>query len=289
MRKQLTYVLCLLSSVLAVTAGAAKPNFELGAHIFKCAVYNPEGRLATESDGYTLVIQKTSGDELRRGSVGDPDENGINCSIDINLSSEGSPTTAKPGEQVTFALYEGAGLAAVSNFPVTVGNAADVSYVRLLTVTYDRFESKYFGDKDGYVYLPHDYVERVCDEAEEYKPVYEPDEDWDGDGSLNYAEFVAGTDPNWADDVLKIIAYDGAEPISMLSFTYHKSRTYTVLATDSLTNGTTWARVKFRTTTEGPDQESVIYPGEDDGKVKWTSIYLERPQALKKFYRIGVQ
>lgn len=36
---------------------------------------------------------------------------------------------------------------------------------------------------------------------------YDPDADWDGDGAANYAEYVAGTDPNKADDCFEIGAF----------------------------------------------------------------------------------
>ena len=285
------FVLCLMSFVLAGTAGAAAtlPNFPLGAHIYMCRVENAYGEPATEEDGLTVKVSNKEREVLRCVSVGNRDENGINCSVDINLSSQGSATTAKPGDEVTFAVYEGDGLIGIADYTLPVGDAAAVSLVRLTSESEDFYEynSDLYGDESGMVRLPCEYIDA------RYVPwtEYNPDGDSDDDGMPNYAEYVAGTEPQNAADCLRFTSCAVDMMTTALTFTYHYNRTYTLMSADSLTNGTPWSVTKFRKSADGQtdDLESECVSGEEDGKIREMTIYLKRPQALKKFYRIKVQ
>jgi hypothetical protein len=71
----------------------------------------------------------------------------------------------------------------------------------------------------------------------------DPNLDWDGDGMLDWQEYVAGTDPTDRNSVLKIdsVALAGTNDV-ILTFRAIANKTYTVEYTDALAGGT-WPRL----------------------------------------------
>lgn len=93
-------------------------------------------------------------------------------------------------------------------------------------------------DRDG---LPDDWEEWVLDRAGrdssfEAVVAFRPGDDADGDGMSNLQEFLAGTDPFFATDLLRIKSFDLVPDAdrARLVFTTTVGRKYRVLMTDSL-------------------------------------------------------
>lgn len=72
--------------------------------------------------------------------------------------------------------------------------------------------------------------------------VVDVNEDPDGDGMTNWQEFLAGTHPNNAADVLQVLAVNAAPTGFQLSFQAASNRTYTVLTRASLSVGS-WTKL----------------------------------------------
>ena len=77
-----------------------------------------------------------------------------------------------------------------------------------------------FTDQNGgeTVYVPEDYIEGISYlMAFNGKTGYDPFADWDGDGFSNYAEYVAGTNPFDASDLLRITGFSASPKATVLS------------------------------------------------------------------------
>ncbi len=133
----------------------------------------------------------------------------------------------------------------------------------------------------GEVSLPKAYVESVIGDH----ATYVPDADWDGDGAANYAEYVAGTNPNLAEDRLAIggLFVDG-DWVS-LTFPRHGGRRYSLKTAESPAGP--WTSARFGTSMKEDDFAlSLTFPSKG-GNPAETTIYV-RPGS-GRYFRIVVE
>lgn len=101
------------------------------------------------------------------------------------------------------------------------------------------------------------------DADDEMIDLFSPDDDLDGDGMTNRAEFLAGTDPFNETDLFAITDYKrvgtGAEARAAITFSSVMGRSYRILMSETLTNPV-WSPVASSKSAEG-DLAYAIYPG----------------------------
>ena len=118
---------------------------------------------------------------------------------------------------------------------------------------------------------------------------YDASADYDGDGSSNYAEYAAGTDPFDENDLLRITAFsktpenEGGLPV--LSFEYSGGRIYCVASSTNLAPTAGWERVPHYYEASTNDPHSAFVSAQDDIGVK--TLYLA-PAAKSQFFVIRV-
>ena len=135
----------------------------------------------------------------------------------------------------------------------------------------------------GTVTLPKEYVEAVTGDH----GTYDPDADWDGDGAVNYAEYVAGTDPNKADDRFAIGGFElGTNGWLSLTFPRHAGRRYTLKAAESPVGP--WAGVWFGTAQDEDDFVPSLTCSPEDGVGPVETTIYARP-GDGRFFKMGVE
>ncbi len=105
--------------------------------------------------------------------------------------------------------------------------------------------------------------------------------DSDGDGVNDAAEIAAGTDPNSATDVFKIVAADGSETMAMrVRWNAKAGRTYQVECAD---------------TPAGPWDDAPDGDGEDEASLRTadadgvlTYLHTAAPAPAARFYRVRI-
>ncbi len=112
---------------------------------------------------------------------------------------------------------------------------------------------------------------------------FKPGDDADGDGMTNGQEYLAGTDPFLATDLLKITSYRKLPGTSRveIKFTTSYDRTYRIVKTDSL-NSPVWVPVA---TTR--DENGVPAFETYNGTSRIITVYLDVDDATSAFFRVA--
>ena len=266
--------------MLPLAAGAA--NFPVGTHLIKGTLKDWQNKVLTSSAAVTVQAVATNGTVIASTQVADPSADGYNFLLQIPLSSKATDSTVSVGDKLNCVIVQGSGISLAVN-QLDVGDANAVSTASLAFVNMKSYT------KDGEtVNVPQEYIEAIAAwmEAYEIEGEYDPFADYDHDGSLNYAEYRAGTNPFDETDKLAITAY--AAPQSAphtLSFEYVGGHVYGVATTLSLTNPQ-WATQPVKKSETDAEQEQVM-PSADEEDVGMATIYVVPAEgATSQFFKL---
>ena len=271
----------LAAAALAISSAATASVFPTGTYIYTGSVRNYAGALLSEASRTTIQAVDTNGNVVAETQVVDPTESGHNYRLAVPLTSRSTSTSATKGDSLRcVAIQDGAVYA--TTFPLPDVGDANTSTNCDLALAVD-------SDGDG---VPDEYVDGLAAwmESEGLDPSgYDASADYDGDGSSNYAEYAAGTDPFDENDLLRITAFsktpenEGGLPV--LSFEYSGGRIYCVASSTNLAPTAGWARVPHYYEASTNDPHSAFVSAQDDIGVK--TLYLA-PAAKSQFFVIRV-
>lgn len=280
--------IAIVLSLFIMTMAACALNIPTGTYIYSGSVMNYKHEVLTGVDGLTVQAVNADGVVLASCRVIDPvDSQGVNYVLEVPVSTTASAKSAAIGDSLTCVLISAAGTTNISPTslpPVLAANA--ITNLNIVSASVTAYK---YGD--GTVFVADDYVAGL-QPLMKYKvktSTYSADADWDGDGVLNYDEYVAGTNPFDPTDYLRITAFAAAPEKHVLSFEYAGGHLYTLKATSSLTND--WNRASFRMAGAGDKEiSSFAAEGDEETGIGTAVIYLapaaDSPSA---FYRIGVE
>ena len=191
--------------------------------------------------------------------------------------------TAAVSNTLNCVLIQESGLSLAVD-PLVVGEADTVSTVSLSFVNVRSYTSK-----DGTtVSVPVEYTDTIAAWMEAYgiEGDYDPFADYDHDGSSNYTEYCAGTNPFDETDKLAITAYaaNGAAPHA-ISFEYVGGHVYGVATTRSLTNPQ-WATQPVKKSETGAEHEQVMPSADEDDVGEATIFVVPAEGATSQFFRL---
>lgn len=248
-------------AVMAAAAAAAEPNIPLGTYVYAGTVVNYRNEAMTSADGVSVQAVATNGAVLAVASVVDPDTAGVNFRLEVPVSTSASGKSAAIGDAPRCVVVSPRGTrgAATEAFPPIVSASAVTNCVVVWS------DAASFTSPDGAetVLVPEDYIEGISYlMAFSGKTAYDPFADWDGDGAVNYAEYVAGTNPFDASDFLRVTAFSASKDAAVVSFEYVGGHLYGLKAARSLSSPE-WAAAKFAAD-ERSARQSTLYGGDED-------------------------
>ena len=281
--RQITEYASLMLSLAAMNVAAA--NFLTGTHLYKGTLKDWQNKVLTSSAAVTVQAVSTNGTIIASTKVADPSADGYNFLLQIPLSTTATDSTAAVGDTLNCVIVQESGLSLAVD-PLVVGEANTVSDVCLAFVNTRSYTST--NDASETVSVPVEYVDTIAAwmEAYEIEGDYDPVADYDEDGSSNYTEYRAGTNPFDPTDKLAITSY--AAPQSAphsLSFEYVGGHVYGVATTFSLTNPQ-WATQPVMKSETGAEHEQVM-PSADEEDVGETTIYVVPAEgATSQFFKL---
>ena len=275
-----------LSGGVPPTVAATTPVMPVGTYVLKLSVMTERNRLAGSAKNYSLRAVNARGVTIAESAVKDPDASGVNAMLAVPLQSVSTDYGATVGEQLNVVMLAEDGVegALVGTTPLTVGGANAVGKVTLQLA-----ETKAFTRGDETVSIPTDYIDAQEALFAFYRAFYhydigaqyDPWADYDLDGSSNYAEYVAGTNPFIPNDTFKVTNYRTVSPEEHeITFEYAGGRLYRLkaAATPGADDWTERGRYTFGSPEANP---------EDDEEVGTATIKVV-PAAVREFYRMEV-
>jgi len=255
-------VLMTLAAVGGFPAMAAsKPATPQAPVITYGLIRDEYGAPLTQTSSASLTLVKDSareGDVYASCAVGDSGMAGMNYRLSLEIDSSGPrrPYAVVAGTPMFVKASRGGIVEALS--PVA-------TFVTPAQGTKQRLDYSFGSDVDADG-MPDDWEEWVLDMAgRDSSPsaiaAFKPSDDADGDGMTNLQEYLAGTDPFLATDLLTIESIElvpGTERVRIV-FTTTVDRKYRVLMSESLTLPL-WTPVAT-TRTEGGDLVYAPYAG----------------------------
>lgn len=226
-----------LSWAVAVTAwAAAKPSLPLAPVITYGLIRDEYGAPVTKASQVGLALVKNAdraGRVYATCAVGDSGIPGMNYRLSLEIDSLGPrrPQAVLAGTEMFVKGTRGSVVEALS--PIATFTTPAQGAKQRLDFSFGRD-----ADGDG---LPDDWEEWVLDLAGRDSSAaglaaFKPGDDADGDGMSNRQEYLAGTDPFLATDLLKIESFEVVPGTgrAKLTFLTAVDRTYRVLMTESL-------------------------------------------------------
>ena len=278
-------LLLLLLAAMNASSVFAAANFPLGTHLIKGSLKDWQNKVLTSSAAVTIQAVATNGTVLASTKVADPSADGYNFLLQVPLSTKATDSTAAVGDTLNCVLVQESGLSLAAT-PLTVGEANAVSSVCLEFVNMKDYTST--NGTGETVTVPSEYVDTIAAwmEAYEIDGDYNPFADYDHDGSSNYGEYRAGTNPFDETDKLAITAYSAPRnALHSLSFEYVGGHVYGVATTLSLTNPA-WATQPVRKTATDAAHEQVM-PSAEEEEVGVTTIYVVPAEgATSQFFKL---
>ena len=267
---------------LSVSNVVAAVNFPVGTHLIKGTLKDWQNKVLTSSASVTIQAVATNGTVIASAKVADPTADGYNFLLQIPLSSTATDSTAVVGDMLNCVLVQESGLSLAAN-PLVVGEANAVSEVLLAFVNTRSYT------KDGAtVGVPVEYTDAIAPWMEAYgiEGDYDPFADYDHDGSSNYAEYCAGTNPFDETDKLAITGYAASQSAPhAISFEYVGGHLYGVATTRSLTNPQ-WAVQPVKKSETDAEHEQVM-PSADEDDVGTATIYVVPAEgATSQFFKL---
>ena len=272
-------------SAVSVASVAATANFPVGTHLVKGTLKDWQNKVLTSSAAVTIQAVATNGTVLASTKVADPTADGYNFLLQIPLSTTATDSTAAVNDTLNCVLVQDSGLSLAVD-PIKVGEANAVSSVCFALVDMKSYTST--NDPGKTVSVPAEYVDAIAPwmEAKGFEGEYDPFADYDNDGSSNYNEYRAGTNP--FDDTDKLAILDYAAPQNALhpiTFEYSGGRVYGVSTALSLTNPK-WAVQPVKKSETDVDHEQVMFSADED-VVDVTTIYVVPAEGAKsQFFKL---
>jgi len=278
-----TVALAVALAAMNTVGVAVAANFPTGTHLVKGTLMDWRNKVLTSSAAVTIQAVSTNGSVIASTTVADPTADGYNFLLQIPLSSKATDSTAAFGDTLNCVLVQDSGLS-LSATPIQVGDANTVS-----TVCFVLVDTKRYTAADGTtVDVPVEYVDTISAWMEAYgiEGDYDPFTDYDEDGSTNYAEYRAGTNPFDATDKLVISAYDAPEnALHAISFEYVGGHVYGVGTTLTLMNPEWTVQPVMKSETDVEHEQVMPSANEDDVGV--ATIYVVPEEgATSQFFRV---
>lgn len=264
-----------LACVLAIETACAAPNFPSGSFTIAGSAKNWKNELFDSTSEITVQAVNMSGTILAEGRVHDAKSDlGMNFAIVVPLSTTATDKTAAVGDELRIFAVENSliSISAQSVYVLESGGFTNLN-LKVAEMVYFDSTSKYAAD--GKVAVAKAYVDGLEPWLEAYgKNEFEADTDWDNDGSSNYEEYLAGTNPFDPSDRLRITAISVPDEKPLLSFEYVGGHVYGIMATPTLS------------TPDWLKEKTVSYPGADDDGGIATVEMLPVTKEKSRFYTV---
>ena len=269
------------AAVLSASAAIAA-NFPLGTQVYTGTVLDYRHEARTARGGLVVQAVATNGTVLASCKVTDPVvSTGVNFVLEVPVSTEASAKSAAIGDTLNCVVVSSSGAMSVSTQPLPAATRANaISTVNIVSAS-----AQVFTDGEKTAEVSDDYLAGIAPlMAQAGKTSYEPFADWDGDGSSNYEEYKAGTNPFDASDRLRITAFRPGGDATVLEFEYAGGHLYAVDSTPSLTNAT-WSAASFGVgSASAAQQQTYFQPGREDQDIGVATIYLAPASASPSMF-----
>lgn len=265
--------LCMTLSVMAtVSLAATGPNFVTGTHTVKGMLKNIRNVVLPASSQVRIQAADKGGHVIAATTVCDPSDDGYNFALFIPLSQTATDCTAAVDDELICVFTSDNGIS-VATSPVKVGETDACSEFKFVFLDVTTVTNR--DDSTQIALVPNAYLEEIEayleSEMQYGGKKYDPWGDYDGDGALNYAEYLAGTNPFDPSDKLRITAFDkGAK--AAIGFEYVGGHLYGVKATPTLVNPE-WLTRRASTTAEGAEHDQVM-PSANEDDIGTATIYV---------------
>ncbi|MBQ7189491.1 MAG: hypothetical protein IJR99_08770 [Kiritimatiellae bacterium] len=273
-----------VSLLLPVAAGAASV-VPYGTYLVKGSFRGDYNTVLADIGTTTVTVraQRADGTAVAESPVRAANAEGVNFILSIPVASESIAKACSVGETLDCTLFTDEWSLTVTNVltvgaPIHVGN---------LTINYTDVES-YTNSVDGTVVeIPAEYIAEAQAYLDEEMGggTYDPWGDYDGDGVSNYGEYLAGTHPFDASDVLRITSFRRMGEQFSLQFEHVGGHVYAVSAANTLARPQ-WAARRVRKSAKGAELDQVLADG-DDGEPGVTEIFITPAAgATSEFFRL---
>ncbi len=243
--------------------------------------------IAELTDSATISVYNSAGTCLATSPVQNFEDSVNNYRLIIPVASQSTATAAAPGDSLDVKVsYGGKVYTTLQGFTLDRVGAAGTVHVHDLVICSD--ESPKNGIADEYEL---GVQARLADEQGVTDAVFDPDDDYDGDGVSNRDEYLAGTDPLWAEDKFTLVAF-APHPenpdLLMLTFTTTRAKTYQLHDAPELAQKPDWQVADFRETPDGDAQSAYHTPSSDAPVEKTIYIPKAAAPASARFFHIRV-
>ena len=261
-----------LFAFVPVSLAATGPNFVTGTHTIKGMLKNVRNVVLPASSQVRIQATDKAGHVIAATTVNDPSDDGYNFALFIPLSQTATDCTAAVNDELNCVFTSDNGIS-VATSPVKVGETDASSEFNFVFLDVTTLTNQ--NDTTQTALVPNAYLEEIeayLESEPQYGgKKYDPWGDYDADGALNYAEYLAGTNPFDPSDKLTILAFDkGAK--AAISFEYVGGHLYGVQAAPTLVNPT-WLTRKAATTADGAEHNQVL-PSANEDDIGVTTIYV---------------
>ena len=276
-----------LAAAALLAADAAAVNVPLGTFIYAGRAMNYRHEVLTGEDDVTIQAVSTNGVVLASCKVFEADDSGVNFLLEVPVASTANDRAAEIGDSLNCLVVSATGATNATTRPlppVTEANAVASCDI----VWYDATDFAY-GEEGGTVPVPEAYLQGLAPYMRQAGyDAYDPAADWDGDGADNYSEYVAGTNPFDASDLLRIRDFRVAGEDNLVVFEYVGGHLYALQAAESLAQPK-WMEVEFRTV-PGGGKRTLAVIRDSDGDAGLATLYATpAADAPSMFYRVEVK
>lgn len=274
-----------LAALLA--ADAAAVNVPLGTFIYAGRAMNYRHEVLTGEDDVTIQAVATNGVVLASCKVFEADDSGVNFLLEVPVASTANDRAAAIGDSLNCIVVSATGATNATTRPlppITAANAVASCDI----VWYDAKDFAYGADGET-VPVPEAYLQGLAPYMRQAgHDEYDPAADWDGDGADNWSEYLAGTNPFDASDLLRIRVRVGDEEI-LVVFEYVGGHLYALQAAESLAQPD-WMAVEFSTVPGGAKRTQAVIR-DSDGDAGLATLYATPVADLPSivFYRVEVK
>ena len=270
-----------LAAAIPCALIAATPNAPLGTFIVSGAVKDGDNKVLAGDSGTIVRAVDANGKVVAETTVGAANASGRNFLLEVPITTRATDESAVVGDELSIVFVKGGEtLVAAEKVRVTGVAEANTADYMFLPVTV-------FTKNDGSgetVRIPTEYLETVEPWLDGRK--YDPWGDDDGDGQSNYQEYLAGTSPFDASDVLKVLKFAPGGTGHQLTFEYVGGHLYGVTATPSLVKPQ-WATAKVKQEADSTAGDRVMPPTGVENGVGVTTIYVVPTEGAKQeFFKL---